>query len=91
MLADRRPRDCVTPAAELIPRARWVLIESGGSIAPTIVCLPRPVDIDRRSLPTTADPSKLARAVDAATGLSGSMNWTAATIHVPMIRVMARS
>jgi hypothetical protein len=36
--------------------------------------------------PTTAGTRKIVRAVDAATDLSGSVDWTAAISHMPTIR-----
>jgi hypothetical protein len=42
--------------------------------------------MDRRSFPTTTDTRKVVRAVDAATDLSGSVDWTAAISHMPTIR-----
>lgn len=58
---------------------RLVPFESGGSTAAAIVCLPRPMDVDRRSFPTAADTSKLSGAVDAA---AGRKIWTAAITHI---------
>jgi hypothetical protein len=48
---------------------RLVPFESGGSTAPAIVCLPRPMDVDRRFFPTTTDTSKLTKAIGAAAEL----------------------
>src|SRR5947208_2794920 len=39
--------------------------------------------MDRRSFPTTTDTRKMVRAVDAATDISESMDWTAALTHMP--------
>src|ERR1700675_2757375 len=46
--------------------------------------------MDRRSFPTTTDTRKIVRTVDAATELSGSMDWTAAISHMPTFDVNSR-